>query len=75
MLNLPNGRRFTILTTCNSKKNGYIRSVKLNGKNYSNSYIVYDDIVRGGTLEFEMGASPNYDFGSAPEHRPLRSCF
>ncbi|MEG0807324.1 MAG: GH92 family glycosyl hydrolase [Alistipes sp.] len=75
VLNLPNGRRFTILTTCNSKKNGYIRSVKLNGKNYSNSYIVHDDIVRGGTLEFEMGATPNYDFGSAPEHRPLRSCF
>ena len=70
VLNMPNGRKFMVITVNNSAKNSYIQSVELNGKPYLNSYIAYDDIVRGGTLKFVMGPQPNYDFGSAPEHRP-----
>ena len=70
VLNMPNGRKFMVTTENNSAKNSYIQSVELNGKPYLNSYIAYDDIVRGGTLKFVMGPQPNYDFGSAPEHRP-----
>lgn len=67
---MPNGRKFMVTTENNSAKNSYIQSVELNGKPYLNSYIAYDDIVRGGTLKFVMGPQPSYDFGSAPEHRP-----
>lgn len=45
---------FTILAPKNSDKNRYIRSIKLNGKRYNKPYIAYEDIARGGTLEFEM---------------------
>ncbi|MDY4089625.1 glycoside hydrolase family 92 protein, partial [Alistipes finegoldii] len=70
VLNMPNGRKFMVTTENNSAKNSYIQSVELNGKPYLNSYIAYEDIVRGGTLKFVMGPQPNYDFGCAPEHRP-----
>ena len=73
VLNMPNGRKFMVITEHNSAKNSYIQSVELNGKPYLNSYIAYDDIVRGGTLKFVMGPQPNYDFGSAPEHRPYNA--
>ncbi|MGL5620249.1 MAG: glycoside hydrolase domain-containing protein, partial [Tannerellaceae bacterium] len=50
--------------------NMYIQSVKLNGKPYTKSYIIHNDIMNGGTLEFEMGPEPNKSFGAAPEDRP-----
>ena len=68
-LNVGNGRRFTIKATNNSDKNMYVQRVLLNGKNYTRSYINYNDITRGGTLEFVMGAKPS-KFGSAKKDRP-----
>lgn len=50
------GGTFKIITHNNSKDNRYIRGVRLNGKRYDRMYITHDDIMRGGTLEFDMGA-------------------
>lgn len=69
-LNMPNGKRFTVLSENNSKQNIYIQSVELNGKPYENSYITYNDIVAGGQLKFVMGGKPNYQFGANQKHRP-----
>ena len=33
-----------------------MQSIKLNGKPYTKSYLMFDDIVKGGLLEFEMGS-------------------
>ncbi|RUT79094.1 GH92 family glycosyl hydrolase [Ancylomarina longa] len=69
-INLPGNRTFKIVARNNSDKNIYIQSVKLNGQDYKKSFITHKDIVKGGTLTFEMGAKPNPDFGKAPEDRP-----
>ncbi len=50
------GGKFTIKTVNNSKDNKYIRGIKLNGKPYDKYYITYDDIMKGGELEFTMAA-------------------
>ena len=49
------GGTFTITTKGLSSESPYIHSVKLNGKPYTLPYIEYNDIVKGGTLEFTMG--------------------
>lgn len=49
------GGTFTVIARNNSDKNRYIKSVKLNGKDYDKMYIDFADIINGGTLEFEMG--------------------
>lgn len=67
---LPDGKTFDIVAQNNSKDNIYIQSVLLNGKPYNNSYILYDDVMKGGNLTFVMGNTPNKDFGAAPENRP-----
>lgn len=54
VLQVPGGH-FTILAQGLSEENCYIRGIKLNGKPYSLPYIAYQDIVKGGTLEFTMG--------------------
>lgn len=69
-VNLPEGKTFVVSAPQNSKENIYIQSVQLNGKPYDKSYILYDDVMKGGTLVFEMGNQPNKNFGTAPESRP-----
>ena len=69
-VHLPEGKTFEVVAQNNSKENVYIQSVLLNGKPYNNSYILYDDIVKGGNLTFVMGNTPNKEFGAAPENRP-----
>ncbi len=49
-----NGTKFKMIAHNNSDKNIYIKSVKLNGKDYDKVYITHSDIQKGGTLEFFM---------------------
>ena len=53
-LNLPGGRRFTVLAKNLSAKHKYVKSVKLNGKKLDGFKITHAQIMAGGTLEFEM---------------------
>ena len=62
-------KSFTIRALDVSDENIYIQSARLNGKPYTRSYIMYDDIVRGGTLEFQMGPQPS-NFGTNKKDRP-----
>lgn len=68
-INLPEGKSFTIKAHNNSKNNVYVQSVTLNGKPYTKSYIMYADLMKGGTLEFTMGSEPS-KFGTATKDRP-----
>ena len=54
VINLEDGKTFTILAPANSKENIYVRSAKLNGEPLAEPHISYADIMRGGTLELEM---------------------
>lgn len=69
-LPLENGRTFTVIARNASKENIYIRSARLNGKPYDKSYISHDDITSGATLEFEMGPSPDLNWGTSSESLP-----
>lgn len=71
VIHFENGKSLSIVAHNNSAKNVYIQSAKLNGVNYTKSYITYDDVVKGGTLEFEMGPSPNMNWGSADKDVPV----
>lgn len=70
-IKLTDNKSFTVEAENNSPENIYIQKVELNGKPYSKSYILYKDIMRGGTLRFYMGAKPNYDFGAKEADRPV----
>lgn len=69
-LNVGNGKTFTITAHHNSKENIYVQSAKLNGQAYTKSYIHFNDIVKGGKLEFFMGNKPSETFGKNKEDRP-----
>ena len=69
-INLQNGKKFTIYAEGNNHKNHYIKSLKLNGVNYNKTWIDYNDILKGGNLNFEMDIKPNKDFGISSESKP-----
>lgn len=53
------GKFFTMKAPLASKENKYIQEVKLNGQALDRTFITYQEIMDGGTLEFTMGAQPN----------------
>ncbi len=69
-IKLENGKTFTIEAKGNSAQNVYIQSAKLNGTDYDKNYIRYQDIITGGSLVFEMSATPNKSRGVAASARP-----
>ena len=71
-INLENGKTFTVEMVYKSEENIYIKSAKLNGKNYEYSYINHNDIVNGGTLVFEMTNTPS-NWGAKDEFIPSTS--
>jgi predicted alpha-1,2-mannosidase len=70
-IKLENGKTFTVLAKGNSKDNVYIQSAMLNGKPYTKNFIRHADIVKGGTLIFEMGPQPNTGRGLLNEDKPF----
>lgn len=58
-LKLANGKSFRVSAPGLSKENIYVRSVRLNGKPYTESYITHGQIMSGAHLELEMSATPS----------------
>ena len=57
-INLEGGKKFEIIAPALSEKNIYIKSVKLNGKDYPYSTLRHQDIVNGGKLVIELSETP-----------------
>jgi predicted alpha-1,2-mannosidase len=58
-IDLPNGNVFTVIAKNNSPENLYVQSAKLNGEPLTEAFFTHENILNGGTLEFEMGAAAN----------------
>ena len=54
VLNLANGKTFTVIAENLSKENKYVESITFNGEPYTLNYITHEDILKGGTLVFKM---------------------
>lgn len=69
-INLPNGKRFTIIASGLSDTNRYVGKVTLNGKPLDRIYITHEEIMAGGELGFVMQVTPNKAWGASPSARP-----
>ncbi len=70
-LHLSNGKTFVINAADVSDKNFYIQSANINGQVYSKSFIKYNDIQKGGSLEFIMGDTPQKKWATKLNERPI----
>lgn len=54
VLHLTDGKTFTIKAEGLSEANKYVKSITLNGEPYTKNFISHADIVKGGTLVYQM---------------------
>jgi len=63
-LHLPNGKTVDIQANNNNPENVYVKSLKLNGKNYTHNYLEIETLKKGAKLLFEMDDKPNMQRGT-----------
>lgn len=61
-IEVANGKKLTIVARNNSAKNKYIQSITWNGKAHRNTYFTHQQLLEGGELVFELGATPNREY-------------
>ncbi len=69
-INLENGKKFTIVAHNLSDENIYIDNVLLNGKSFERTYLEHEEIINGGTLEFQMTNAPS-SWGTQEGQEPV----
>jgi predicted alpha-1,2-mannosidase len=70
-LTFENGKQFEVVAKNLSEKNCYVQSVKLNGQPLERSFITFEEVFNGGTLEFTMTNQPNSIWATQPENCPV----
>ena len=68
VVRLENDKEITILK---DSEKPYIQSVKLNNKPLTRSYITYEEISNGATIEFVMGDAPSATWGVGDGNEPV----
>jgi len=58
-VSLENGKKIIITAPKNSIDNKYIQSVLLNGKVHDKNWFAHSDLLKGATINFDMGKQPN----------------
>ncbi len=69
-LNLPNGKRFTVIADGLDAGHGYIGGATLNGRPLQRAFLRHEEIMAGGELRFVMQAEPNRQWATDPAQRP-----
>nr|WP_132218093.1 GH92 family glycosyl hydrolase [Mariniflexile fucanivorans] len=64
IITVPNKKTFTIKAENVSDKNIYIQSATLNGTLFNQTTLSHKTILSGGTLHFDMGNTPNKNWGT-----------
>ena len=70
VITLENGNEIVMDAENNAPDRRYISDMFLNGKEYGDNFLLYDDLVSGAELRFEMSSEPDTLRGTAPENAP-----
>ncbi|HXB11064.1 MAG TPA: GH92 family glycosyl hydrolase, partial [Bacteroidia bacterium] len=62
-IHMENGNTFSIISHKEIPEATYINSSSLNGKYYGKSYLLYDTLIKGGTLKYVLSNHKPTDWG------------
>jgi len=66
VLNLSDGKTFTMTVLNFSSENIYVQSFRLNGRDWESVFLPYRELKNGGSIVFTMGPQPNKQWGIHP---------
>ena len=69
-LDLPNGKRFTVIAEDLDDAHTFVGGVMLDGKPLDRAFITHQELMAGGELRFTMQAMPNKDWPGAAAKAP-----
>jgi predicted alpha-1,2-mannosidase len=69
-LSLEGGKSLVIQSPTNSERARYVQAVQWNGKPHTKNWVSHQDLLKGGVLQFTMGAQPNKQRGTSPSAFP-----
>lgn len=69
-VHFENGNTLVISAPSNSKDNVYINGASLNGEAHNKTFLNFETLKEGGTLTFDMSATPNKTWASADDAVP-----
>ncbi|MBI1796599.1 MAG: glycoside hydrolase family 92 protein [Candidatus Eisenbacteria bacterium] len=69
-IRLEKGRTFVIRAARMQPGAFYVRRARLGGRDLPRSFIRYADIANGGELDFDLAATPDTTWATAPADRP-----
>lgn len=75
IISVGEAKNFTIRAANVSDRNKYIQGATLNGKPLDRSYITHKELINGGELVFQMGSSPNKEWATGLDSRPINSAY
>lgn len=71
-LALPGGQALSIRTRNQAPDHVYVQAVTWRGRPLSRPWLRHEELVKGGTLEFTLGPTPNPTWGSHSKDQPPR---
>lgn len=72
IISLENGNSTKIIANKQSKNSYYVKSVFVDGKKITKSYLTHKTITKGSVIEFNLADEPNLEFGRNIEDRPFQ---
>lgn len=66
----PDGKKINISAPDNSENNIYIKGMTLNGKNWENNYLNFNDLKIGANIRFKMSSIPDINRGTSARNKP-----
>ena len=70
-IHLQNGKDIIINAKGQGRKNCYIHSLKINGESYNKSFVTFEQLRDGCTLDFEMTSSPDKEWAADLDSQPM----
>lgn len=69
-IELENGNTLEITAPDNSDDNRYVQNLMFNGQEYTKNFLIHEELMKGGRLDFEMTNTPNKTRGTNKESFP-----
>lgn len=69
-ITLPSGALLTITASGATANAPYVQSLKIGGVDATRTYVTWDEISGGNTLDFVLGPNPSTTFGAGTSDRP-----
>jgi predicted alpha-1,2-mannosidase len=70
IIHLGNGKTIEIDGKNASASNPYVQSLRVNGQPSEKTWLNYSTLSQGPTLQFQLGSTPNKEWGTKPEDAP-----